>query len=223
MKFIKSGIAILILISMLVLSSCDIYYRYSIKNGPHPKDTYFPEGYTGGFGISHGDTDAAYYWVETYEECVEAIELLKSYGSTFITSSIFSYEGDLFDTKYCFSIGREHSDEIEYGENPFDRWAEDVYIRSYAFYDDVTIDELIYSYTSRYKCTKLFPTRLFRENYDMNSDIIAGELVYQMDGDDYLISNAKTEYTFFIIGECGGEPIPESHVEAIIDSIVIVE
>ncbi len=225
MKFIKSGVAILILISMLVLSSCDIYYRYSIKNGPHPKDTYFPEGYTGGFGISHGDTDAAYYWVETYEECVEAIELLKSHGSTFITSSIFSYEGDLFDTKYCFDIGRKHSDPIEYGENPFDRWAEEVYITSYAFYDDVTIDELIYSYCSRYNVYIFSSNPELNEIYDENPDVIYSEFIIDSRPDfrsDWIYYDESQPY-LFNISYYTDNPIPESGLDAILNSIVVVE
>ncbi len=220
----KKTIAFLILISMLVLSSCDIYYRYSIKNGPHPKDTtYFPEGYTGGFGFEKGDFNSAYYWVETYDECIEAIEQLKSHGSTFVTSAIFSYEGELFDTKYCFSIGREQSDKINYGENPFDRWAEYVIITPYVFYDDVTIDELIYSYTSEYKCAYFHATTYFRDMYAKDPSINSGDFICQWDGEKYVISNSRSEKPLFMVRVNSEQSIPESHMESIIDSIIIVE
>ena len=215
----KKLIAILLLAATLMLSSC----QYFIKNGPHPKDpNYFPEGYTGGFGIEKDDYNTAYYWVETYEECAQAIELLKSHGSTFSKNVIFTYEGDLFDTKYCFMIGRMQSEKIKYGENPFDRWAEYVEIWSFAFYDDVAIDELIYSYTSEYECTMLHTTRYFRNTYIKDPSINSGEFVYEWDGENYMISDLKAEYPILSIGGCDGDPIPESHVEAIINSIEII-
>lgn len=225
MNLIKKCLAILILASIFLLSSCDLYGQYFIKNGPHPKDTYFPEGYTGGFGISHGDTNAAYYWVETYEECVEAIELLKSHGSTIKMTALFSYEGELFDTKYCFDIGRKHSDPIEYGENPFDRWAEEVYITSYAFYDDVTIDELIYSYCSRYNVYIFSSNPEFNEIYAENPDVIYSEFITrfsEVTNACFIYCDRSQPYLFKISYYKNG-PIPKSGLDAILNSIVVVE
>ena len=142
--------------STLLLSSCspkgtpvedDNDWASEIPNGSF--FNYFPEGYTGGFGIEPGNPSAC-YWVETYEECQAAIDLLKSHGSTFSETAIFTYEGYLFDTKYCFFIDRNKADYIPYGDNPFDRKAEEVKVVSYAFCEDVTIDELIYSYITLY-------------------------------------------------------------------------
>ena len=49
-----------------------------------------------------------FWWVETYDECMEAIELLKSHDSTFRKTAIFTYDGELFDTKYCFKISHNN-------------------------------------------------------------------------------------------------------------------
>ena len=88
------------------------------------------------------------WWVETYDECVEAIELLKSHGSKFCNGTILSHDGDLFDTKYRFTIFLSDStyqtESIQFGENPFDRRAMRIYVDSYVFFEDVTIDELNY-------------------------------------------------------------------------------
>ena len=112
----------------------------------------FPEGYTGGFGGLNEANVPEYYWVETYDELVEAMNLLKSHGSTFGEAIITNYEGDLFDTKYCIAMTRwgGFAEYVKFGDNPFDRWAKEVAIISYAFLEDVTIDELVYSYVEDY-------------------------------------------------------------------------
>ena len=118
--------------------------------GPDPWE-FYPEGYTGGF-----PSEAKYWkegfpfeiwWVDTYEECIEAIELLKLHGSSFKTdtTALFSCEDELFDVKYCFTIFLNNlSERIKFGDNPFDRRAEDVFIQSWIFFDEVTIDEINY-------------------------------------------------------------------------------
>ena len=151
---LKKTIAFILMIctlgSTLLLSSC---YNASIEH-------HFPEGYTGGLGIDDGSGRAC-YWVETYEECMAAIELLKSHGSTFRENVLFSYEGDLFDTKYCISIDERSSKKIKYGENPFDRRAKNVIVYAYAFYEDVTIEQINYSYVREYLCFSLNGTSEF--------------------------------------------------------------
>lgn len=222
MNLIKQIIAVLLLTSIILLSSCDYYGNYFIKNGRHPKDTYFPEGYTGGFGISHGDTDAAYYWVETYEECIAAIELLKSHGSGFYPKAIFSYEGELFDTKYCFSIGRKYSDKIEYGENPFDRWAKEVHISAYCFYNEVTIDELIYSYVSNYNGL-YFQSRNIYKAYSENPDVLNEEdIYYQVKENRYCAYIEDYGLLYEINGYNNNQPSKEE-ADAISNSIVIID
>lgn len=135
-----------------------------------------PEGYTGGFGISYG-SNMEYYWVESYEECIEAIELLKSHDSTFSESIVFTYEGEFFDTKYCFKIDGHNSENIKYGENPFDRRALNVKIESYGFFEDVSIDELNFSYVSDYDVIHLSPNNNFAKSLDLEK-LDEGEFVF---------------------------------------------
>ena len=103
-------IALVMVLSICILSlvSCDILDDINIFN--RTSRVKYPDGYTGGFTVNLNDKGTEIYWVETYEEAVEAIRLLKSHGSTFSSDSpaIFNYEGDLFDVKYCFKMDGEY-------------------------------------------------------------------------------------------------------------------
>ena len=150
MKSIIKTISVLLFLVILVVPLYSCYNTFQF--GVNYRESIFPKGYTGGFIFQPGNP-VEYYWVETYEEVLEAVELLKSHGSTFYNESFFVYEGDEFDVKYCFEFGGEygpHKDMVPYGENPYDRWATNVYISSYIFLEDVTIDELVYSNLRKY-------------------------------------------------------------------------
>ena len=164
---------ILLVVFCLSLFGCEYINEWIEKNDDqnigesdetgdigHNRHDLFPDGYTGGFYHQPG-ANIEYWWVETYEEVIEAIELLKSHGSTFSQDPsyqlLLTYEGDLFDVKYCFTIAGVggKTEKIKWGDNPFDRHAENVKINSYAFFEDVTIDEINHSYITnrhtRYK------------------------------------------------------------------------
>ena len=164
-KVIKTiSILLVFVISLLALSSCGLI---NIGNSDNPTDgngsdsgkggmngnhnyhDLFPEGYSGGFHHQPG-ANIEYWWVETHDEVVEAIELLKSHGSTFAEDIVFTCDVESFDVKYCFVIIGVGSttEKIKWGDNPFDRHAEDVMIWSYAFFEDVTIDDINHSYVS---------------------------------------------------------------------------
>ena len=138
-----------------------------------------PEGYTGGFASqteNFGAPVMEYYWVETYDECLSAIAKLESHGSKIDKSLIFSYEGDLFDTKYCFSFVREKSDKIVFGEDPFDRYTEKVSVKAWAFFKDVKIDDLIYSDVKNYDgCSFSGNVADYSDALSKNPDLVAGD------------------------------------------------
>lgn len=155
----KKLIAILLLISVLMLSSCEHLPFLNKESKEQPSNAGstqntgghqcppiperdMPEGYTGGWGFAVEDC----FWVETAEECIAAIELLKSHGSTFQHSAIFTYENEVIDMKYCFGFNRNYpGDVIKYGEDPFDRYYDHVWVISIGFYEDITIEEIVYS------------------------------------------------------------------------------
>ena len=159
MKKLRKIIALFsVIVIALSLVSCKKYEEHHVC-GPDPWE-FYPEGYTAGFPEMRRSWNEGarieIWWVETYDECVEAIELLKSHGSKFdqYSGAISSYEGDLFDVKYCFKIFLSDStyqtETIQYGDNPFDRKAARIYLYSYVFLDDVTIDEINYGDISDY-------------------------------------------------------------------------
>ena len=135
-------------------------------------ESMFPEGWTGGFG-QEGGHDLELWWVETYEELLIAIEKLNSHGSTFDEDecSIVNYEGDLFDVKYCIFINPDTkgSDRISFGDDPFDRCAINVAIYTWCFFDDVTIDEINYSYVQSYRGFLLRIKDHFLDNHTQNN------------------------------------------------------
>ena len=164
-------IALVMVLSICILSlvSCDILDDINIFN--RTSRVKYPDGYTGGFTVNLNDKDTEIYWVETYEEAVEAIRLLKSHGSTFSSDSpaIFNYEGNLFDVKYCFKMDGEYGVDkqgIKYGDNPYDRWAKNVEVTAYAFFDDVTIDALVYGYVNDYHAYSFWAGGYSDDMYD---------------------------------------------------------
>ena len=151
-KLVKKTVGVLLILLMLfsALTGCGTANEQGENEGAcgGSNNTFFPEGYTGGFPdlISEPEGGVELWWVETYEECLSAIDLLKSHGSTFVETAIFSADGENFDTKFCFVIthGNRYTEKIKFGDNPFDRLAFDVRIITCAFFDDVTIDEINY-------------------------------------------------------------------------------
>ena len=184
------SIVLICVLSILTLSSCGILISgASLRR---------PKGYTGGFGFAPGST-TDYFWVETYEEAQAAIELLKSHGSTFYKSAIVNYEGDLFDTKYCFEFSGKSEAYWWNGESPFDRWAEQVQIRTYCFFEDVTIEEIEYSYVRNYDVLYFLPESDFYTMHETDNTIDPDSLTF-----DWVIehSSAMVEvegYTYFQI------------------------
>lgn len=166
-QLIKIISTILLCITLVaVFSGCDL-----VSYGNH----IFPDGYTCGIHIEPGSKQE-YWWVETYDECIEAIEMLRINGSTFADDIVLAPEEDLFDVKYCFAIVGDdrRGERIKFGENPFDRWAYDVIIYTYVFLDNVTIDELVYSDVGLYNAYKIHTWPEYQEI--INNDISKDEL-----------------------------------------------
>ncbi|MBQ8302082.1 MAG: hypothetical protein IJX97_00855 [Clostridia bacterium] len=148
-KTIIKTFSVLLVFVMIAFTfaGCDL-----VAHGTH----IFPDGYTCGVGLQPG-APVEYWWVETYDEFAEAIDLLKSHGSTFSDDIVLAYDEELFDLKYGFIMvgnGRQ-GERIKFGDNPFDRWAYDIKVFVVAFFDDVTIDELVYSNVKNYEAYQI--------------------------------------------------------------------
>lgn len=211
--------AILIIFTLLFcLTSCGPRFI------PLPKMGY-PEGYTSGFYHLDDRSENERWWIETYDELVDAMDLLKSHGSTFQKMVISDYEGDLFDVKYCISISRiaEGTELVKFGDNPFDRKATGVIVWSYAFFDDITIDELNYSYVINYDVMKIQPrSRLIENGPDFSLDSprwekpeIAEEYMLFDDNDNYILQAERSRNNNYI-------EIPDEVLDALADSLVFI-
>ena len=120
------------------------------KNG-HGHTGIVPEGYTGGFAETpcmHEVT--GFYWLETYEEVLEAIELLKSHGSEIGRTIGFNCDGGLLDVKWCFVYSRSKAEPLEEGKNFFDRRIDGGKFDWYGFYDDVDMEKIYYDHINKY-------------------------------------------------------------------------
>ena len=172
MKNFKKRILSIILLVSVMLSFASCQYIDIITNSknessdvnvhsdtPHscPGCQRTEDGYTG--GLSHFQDfhdEYGLYWLETYEEVLSAIELLKSHGSTIKRSIAFNYDTDLFDIKYCFMYKRSEAESLEEGKSFFDRKIDGGEFRWFAFYDDVEIDDFIYfKYVSYYNIMEI--------------------------------------------------------------------
>ena len=183
----------------------------------------FPEGYTGGWGIEFGSGEEI-YWVETYEEAVAAMDQLKSHGSTFYKTAIFSYEGDLFNTKYCFRF-QGKKDNVKFGDNPYDRWAENVVVESIGFFEDVTIDELVYSNIDDYFWFQCCTPRNFNELCEKYPNIPSLPFEYKVseETNEHSLYYNGDSFVFFGGVDSEGRPIfSKECCEAVMNSIVFI-
>jgi predicted small lipoprotein YifL len=212
--------AILVIFTLLFcLTSCGPVFTFP----PLPKMGY-PEGYTGGFKNIDDRSETECWWVETYDELMEAVDLLKSHGSTFEKSIISDYDGDLYDTKYCITIDRKagETEKIKYGDNPFDRKAVGVAIVSYAFFEDVTIDELNYSYITKYDVMTIMQGRSLNEG-DAELKFDSWVWDHYDGGRKYILCNDEERILF--VSRCKDgtySEIPDEVLDAVADSLVFI-
>ena len=218
MKRIVSAILVICTL-LLSLTSCGAVFTFP----PLPKMGY-PEGYTGGFKNVDDRSETECWWVETYDELMEAVDLLKSHGSTFRKSIVSDYVGDLYDIKYCITIDRKtgETEKIKYGDNPFDRKAAGVVILSYAFFEDVTIDELNYSYLTDYDVMTITQGRPLNEgDVDLEFDLCVWD--HYDGGRKYILCN--DEERILVVSRSKGSTysdISDEVLNAVCGSLVLI-
>ena len=87
--------------------------------------------------------DFEFYWLDTYEEVLAAIELLESHGSTVNRNIISTYESEQIDSKYLFLCAKKNAEPLEEGKDFFDRKMDDSCFLWYGFYDELTLEYLM--------------------------------------------------------------------------------
>lgn len=192
-------------------------------------DRIVPEGYTGGITWDYHDHLVyGYYWLDTYEEVLEAVELLKSNGSTILRSIAFECDDEILDSKFCFMYPRSKAEPLEEGKNFFDRKIDNCEFMWFAFFEDVTIDELLYSTVSRYDSVRIFyiksqfSHRDFADIHDTDEvtlDWYYSEFGEEPDGLYYIRLNGE----IYVDVDCNKGAIPPEYYQEFADSIVIIE
>lgn len=191
---------------------------------------FYPEGYTAGFpemrrSWNRGSRDEI-WWVETYEECIEAIDRLKSHGSEFSNISLLSYDGEFCDIKYCFIFPSVHkwSDQINFGDDPFDRKAINAIVYSCIFFDDTTIDEINYGDITDYHVYSAFAVNMKQANVTDSS--LSYEWITDEDNKSTCLVYQSGELCYKFTRE-SKNPLPNDYmsdecIKALLNSIKII-
>ena len=210
------GVVLILLTLISTLTGCKFEFAYTIA-----------PGYTGGFGIPYG-SDQEYWWVNTYEECMDGVNQLKSHESTFISDYeiLPLYEGDLFNVKYYFyMLGNLADKRAKYGDNPFDRRVNDVAVGAVIFLEDVEIDELVFKRIGQYNAYCFEPNHSLKiEQFEMiSSDILECTLNAKGNYPSYEYRVKGQEDIIFALRAYNGMKQPTDEIiEAICNSIEII-
>lgn len=167
-KIFKTLVCLLICFSVLLsLVSCEIIStanslirEFRILYGLYEDS----DGYTGGFHMEpHFVGDHYFFWFETYDELMEVLNRTRAYGTKIPVTPYFDCEEEYgVDVKFCVTIPSKYAEDLEEGKDCFDQYLNDysIDIHSFVFFDEVSIDELVYSdYSSyRYMYIKTLPT-----------------------------------------------------------------
>ena len=162
----KIIISFLLLFAIVtLLSSCDLIAPVLSKIGLYDKfggkveydESFpFPEGYTGGVESNYQfHLEYEIKWIETYEEMIDAVTHLRAHGNDVDPIALFDCEEYGYDLKFCVIFSRNKSEALSEGQNYFDRKLANLTINTYVFFEDVSIDELIYNQVSDYKHVKV--------------------------------------------------------------------
>jgi hypothetical protein len=110
-----------------------------------------PDGYTAGLTTHSCDlSDFGYYWLETYEDVLEAVTLLEYHNSNILKTIGFDCDGEPYDIKWLFVYERRYADKLVEGKNYFDRKIDNCQFVCYTFSKEVTIEELNFAQTYFY-------------------------------------------------------------------------
>ena len=164
-KIFKTLVCLLICFSVLLsLVSCDFiidcaeligYTIVSKINGPSR-----PDGYTGGFPMErHFISGHSFFWFETYDELMEALNRTRAYGTKIPVTPYFDCEEEYgVDVKFCVLMPRKYEEDLKEGQDCFDQYISSIGIHSFVFFDEVSIDELVFSTYDIYSSLSLKPS-----------------------------------------------------------------
>ena len=244
-RIVKILISSLLCISFLLLiNSCD--YIDNAKKTSGSKDTTdndsnyaipcdccrrTEDGYTGGLSDRQAyHHEYEMYWLETYDEVLNAVELLKTHGSIITCSLGFNYDSDVIDSKFCFLFKKENAEPLEEGKEFFDRKIDDGEFIWFGFFEDITIDDLVYDTIVYYL------DMMYIRNSDTNYKIVdtiedVSKLSFDWTGKDFhgfentieSIYELCYEKKCFAVIKCPKTLIPSEYHEEFLNTFVIIE
>ena len=194
-------------------------------------DRIVPKGYTGGleYDLCFHE-EYGIYWLETYDEVLVAVDLLKSHGSTIKRSIAFDCEGDLLDVKFSFVYKRSKAEKLEDGKDFFDRKIDDGEFSWYAFLEDISIDDFKYYKIVYYMDVWYFPSNSI--NYSRVATIENLDDMYlDWTGKGYpgFENTVESSYDLcyegkcFAVIKCPKTLIPTEYHEEFLNTFVIIE
>ena len=135
-RILKPLICLVLCISVLLsLASCSIFFPHLVAGPGTTEREVFQE-----------------IFIETDEEMREIVALLKSHGSEINPILYFDCEEYGLDIKFCIAVRRVIVEQLEEGENLFDRRIDNLAIWACVFFEDVTSEELEKREFESYKC-----------------------------------------------------------------------
>ena len=228
-EFKKSLVSILLLISILFsLMSCDlvsdIVDRFT-EDPPRYHAEYdesfpFPKGYTGGVNTNYQwHLDYEVKWLDTYDELKDAVTRLRAHGTEVAPTVVFDCEEYGLDLKFCVISPRYLSEELSEDQGYFDRYLVSVSISTYVFFEDASIDEIIFDwilYDQSYKYVMINNTYL--RTFSISED---EEISIRTSADATLDAYGNGEYKFNF--EQHHYTVTEEDVEILEKTLVVFE
>ena len=228
-NFKKVLISILLLISILFsLVSCDfvsnIVDRFT-DDPPRGVIEYdesfpFPKGYTGGVSPNYQvHLDCEVKWLDTYDELKDAVTRLRAHGTEVDPTVLFDCEEYGLDLKFCVISPRYLSEELSEGQGYFDRKLASVSISTYVFFEDASIDEIIFDwllYDQSYKYVKIANHLLhpfsISEDDKIKIETSNGATLYVYGNEEYKFKFEQYHYT-----------VSEEDIEILEKTLVVFE
>ena len=191
-----------------------------------------PKGYTGGFAETPSmHLEFGYYWLETYEEVLDAIELLTSHGSTVKQTLGFNCDGDLLDVKWCFKYSRSEAEPLEEGKSFFDRRIDYGEFAWYGFYEELEIEKIYFDNVRRYGYFEIWYVDPF--DYQVPDIQNTDDLSFDWFGRyDYGITDHPLDGSYYEVlyqGKCfaeinfkDGRPLPFDYLDDFLSTAIVV-
>ena len=232
-KTAKILISLLLIVSVaLSIASCEavgyILSRFDRTESRGPYDWYegcpVPKGYTGGLFVPYEFHELyEIKWLETYEELQDAITRLRAHGTEIHPIALFDCEEYGFDLKFCIVFKRP-KEQLSEGQGYFDRKLDGVEISTYVFFENITIEELVYKevitlqciHINNYKDSHFFANREITGSFSIEEVVEWSSLTYLYQ----VYSNGSALFPFYTYWDLH---LTEEQIEILEKTLVVID